>query len=150
LSLRKDPRTEQRPTLPHQIQHHDPHPPPRITPLIIQDPRQDIRSRGKDAACGQENRKVFGCDLVGRAAGDDGEDEVAKGGEEGEECDGDAALAGAVGDVGGGEEGDEVGGCGEALGVDGGEAHGVEDGGEEDGQGGEGDVAGEVHELWMV
>lgn len=43
------------------------------------------------------------------------------------------------------EEGDEVGGRGQALGVYGREAHLGEDGGEEDGEGGEGHVAGEVH-----
>lgn len=57
-------------------------------------------------------------------------------------------MLGSVCDVGCGydeQEGEEVGGRGEALGGEVGEAHFGEDCGEEDGQGGEGDVAGEVH-----
>ena len=81
------------------------------------------------------------------------EQDVTECADQGEEDDGDAALLGAVCDVGGcddEEEGDEVGGRGEALGVDGGEAHFGEDGREEDGEGGEGDVAGEVHQRCEV
>lgn len=56
----------------------------------------------------------------------------------------------AVGEVRGDyddDKGEEVWGCGECLGGEGGVAHVVDDGGEEDGHGCEGDVAGEEHEL---
>jgi len=43
------------------------------------------------------------------------------------------------------DEGDEIRGRGEALVICGGETHFGEDGGVEDGEGGEGDVAREVH-----
>jgi hypothetical protein len=57
-------------------------------------------------------------------------------------------LLGPVRDIGCGDdekEGDKVGRGGKTLGIDGGEAHLGENCGEEDGEGGEGDVAGEVH-----
>ena len=44
------------------------------------------------------------------------------------------------------DEGQEVGWCGEGLGDDGGVAHGLDDGGEEDGHGGEGHVGAEEHQ----
>jgi len=112
--------------------------------LVVQDPGEDVADAGEDAGGGEEDAGVARPSLLGG-----GEEDVAEGAGKGEEEDHEAALLGAVGDVGRGdgeEEGEKVGWGGEALGLDGGEAHLGEDGGEEDGEGGEGDVAGEVHQ----
>jgi hypothetical protein len=62
-------------------------------------------------------------------------------------------LFSSIGDIGcsdAHEEGEEVGRGSESLGIDVAVAHAGEDGREEDGKGGERDVAGEVHELYLL
>lgn len=111
--------------------------------MIIQDPGQDIAYARKDASRSKIDAKIprsrsgRGCQQDVAGCANQGHDDYC-----------DTALLGPIGIPGGEdyeEEGDEIRGGGEALGVYGGETHFGEDGREEDGEGGEGDVAGEVH-----
>ena len=111
--------------------------------MVVEDPGEDVADAGEDAGGCKEDAGIPRSGFLCR-----GQQDVAESADEGEDEDDETALLGAVRDVGcrdDEKEGDEVGRGGQPLGIDGGEAHLGEDGGEEDGEGGEGDVAGEVH-----
>lgn len=101
--------------------------------MVIENPGDDIRDGREHARCSEESAEIARADA--RAAG---EQDVADAADDGEDGDHQAALLNAVGIPGGGhgdEPGDEVGWGRKALGIDGGEAHVFDDGGEEDRQG---------------
>lgn len=143
-SRRKRPRAQQRAALPYNIHDGDAGAAPRIAALVRQQPRQNIRNGREHAGGGQKHADVAHRDGAARR-----EQHVAGAADQRQQCDDQAALLQAVGQPRrpqADEEGGEVGRRREPLGVDGGEAHARQHGGEEDGQRGKGHIAREVHE----
>jgi len=80
--------------------------------LVVEDPREDVTDTGEDAGGCEENAGIARSSFGGC-----GKEDVSDCADEGHEYDDEAALLGAVGDIGCGydeEKGEEVGGCGEA------------------------------------
>ena len=80
--------------------------------MVVEDPREDVTDTWEDASSCEKDAGIAGSGFGGC-----GEENVPDGADEGHEDYDEAALLGAVGDVGCGydeEKGEEVGGCGEA------------------------------------
>lgn len=148
VGRRVDACSEERTTLPNEIQDNDAHTAACVRALVVEHPGQDVGDTGEDTCGGEEDAGVPRSDS--RCGG---EQNVSDGADQREDDDGEATLLGAVGDVCGDDNddsGEEVRRRGETLRVNGAKAHFGQDSRKEDREGREGDIAREIHERGEV
>ena len=123
----------------NSVQNNDRHSTSGIGTLIVQHPRQDVGNSGKDTSSSEEDTEVLGPDRVTR-----GKKDIADTTNNTHDNDSQAALLYPICNecgADGHQEGDEIRRRREALRIDGGEAHLLQDSRKEDGKRGEGNVA---------
>ncbi len=134
--------------MPKHVQHGDAGPALRVRILVVDGPGDDDSDGAEEAGCSGVDAEIAP-ERSGAQVSRHSDEQIPRGAEQSVEDDKVAAVLGAVGEEGSEEddkEGEEVRWGGEGLRGERGVGHFVDDGREEGGKAGEGDVAAEEHE----